>query len=99
MVPFNRHGVQVLFAQYGGDSWCSRQGVTIERRRRDAEAVRDLGDTDIGVGQQRLGDLNVTVGEFRRTPSFAAKATGGGETASGRSRIRLRSNSARAPNI
>ena len=26
--------------------------VPIERRRRDAEAVRDLGDADVGIGEQ-----------------------------------------------
>jgi hypothetical protein len=41
--------------------------------------MRYLPHTDIGVDQQRLGGLNVVVGEFRRPASGAAKATGGGE--------------------
>lgn len=53
--------------------------VSKERRRRDTEAVRDLGYANIRVGQQRFGALDVVVAEFRRTPSVAAKATGGGE--------------------
>jgi hypothetical protein len=43
--------------------------VSIERRGRDAEAVRDLRYADVGISQQRLGDLDVVVSEFRRTPS------------------------------
>ena len=61
----------------------SRGGdVTIERRRRDAEPLRDLSYSDLGIGEHRLGGLDVVVGEFRV-----------------RSRIRLRSNSASAPNM
>jgi hypothetical protein len=53
------------------------------RRRRDAEAVRDLGHPDVGVGQQRLGGLDVVAGEFWRTPSGAARAPSGGEAGLG----------------
>jgi hypothetical protein len=58
----------------------SRGGdVTIERRRRDAEAVRDLRHADVGIGEHRLGGLDVVVGEFRRTASGAANASRGSE--------------------
>jgi hypothetical protein len=40
-------------------------------------AVCDLGDADIGISQQRLG--NVVVGEFWRPPASAARAPSGGE--------------------
>jgi hypothetical protein len=53
--------------------------VPIERRRRDAEAVRDLGDADVGVGQHRLGSLDVVIGKFWRSASGAASTPGGGE--------------------
>ena len=48
--PFSN--VRGIRGSGGGD-------VTIERRWRDAEAVRDLSHTDVGIGQQRLGGLNV----------------------------------------
>ena len=35
--------------------------------------------TNIGIGQHRLGGLDVIVGEFRRTPSRAAHAPSGGK--------------------
>ena len=36
----------------------SRGGdVTIERRRRDAEPLRDLSYSDVGIGEHRLGGL------------------------------------------
>jgi hypothetical protein len=58
----------------------SRGGdVPIERRRRYTQAMRDLGDADVGIGQQRLRGLDVVLREFRRTSSRAAKPTGGGE--------------------
>src|SRR5271155_3477901 len=53
--------------------------VTIQRRRRDAQAVCDLGDADVGVGQHGLGSLDVVVGEFWRTASSAARTPRGGE--------------------
>jgi hypothetical protein len=77
---------------------CGRD-VAIERRRGHAEAVRDLGHADVGIGQQRLGGLDVVVGEFRRASSDAAGARAAARPAWVRSRIRLRSNSANAPNI
>jgi hypothetical protein len=49
-------------------------------RRRDTETVCDLGDADIGVGQHRLGSLDVFIGEFSRTTSGAACAASGGES-------------------
>jgi hypothetical protein len=57
---------------------CGRN-VAIERRRGHAEAVRDLGHADVGIGQQRLGGLDVVVGEFRRPASGAAGAPRGGK--------------------
>jgi hypothetical protein len=59
-----------------------------------------LGDTDVGVGQHRLGSLDVVVGEFWRATSGAAGAArAAARPAWVRSRIRLRSNSASAPNM
>ena len=43
--------------------------VPIERRRRDPETVCDLSDADVGIGQHRLGGLDVVVGEFWRATS------------------------------
>jgi hypothetical protein len=45
--------------------------------------VCDLSDADIGVGQHRLGGLDVVVGEFWRTASGTARAPGGGEAGLG----------------
>ena len=73
--------------------------VTIQRRRRDTKTVCDLSDADVGVGQHRFGSLDVVVGEFWRTTSGAARAPRGGKARWVRSRIRLRSNSANAPNM
>jgi hypothetical protein len=53
--------------------------ISIERRRRDAEAVRDLSHADVGIGEHRLGGLDVVVGEFRRPASGAASMPRGGE--------------------
>src|ERR1700719_4087651 len=53
--------------------------VPIERRGRDAEAVRDLSHADVGIGEQRLGGLDVVVREFRRPASGAANAPRGGK--------------------
>src|SRR5271169_3550339 len=57
---------------------CGRD-VPIERRRRDAEPLRDLSYSDVGIGEQRLGGLDVVVGEFRRSASGAAGAPRGGQ--------------------
>jgi hypothetical protein len=51
------------------DSRFARRDIAIERSRRDAEAVRDLAEADIGIGQQRLGGLDVVIGKFRRSRS------------------------------
>ena len=51
---------------------CGRD-VAIERRRGHAEAVRDLCHADVGIGQQRLGGLDVVVGEFRRASSESVR--------------------------
>ena len=68
--PFSN--VRGIRGSGGGD-------VTIERRWRDAEAVRDLSHTDVGIGQQRLGGLNVLIGQFRRAASRAANTPRGGK--------------------
>src|SRR5271170_2161668 len=58
----------------------SRGGnIAIERRRTDTETVRDLRDTDVGVGEHRLGSLDVVIGEFRRSPDGTASTPRGGE--------------------
>src|SRR4051795_6624709 len=63
-------------------SSCSRK-IPIERRRRDTKALGDLSDGDVGIGEHRLGSLDIILGEFRRTASGAAKAPGGGQTCLG----------------
>ena len=68
--PFSN--VRKIRGARGGD-------VPIERRRRDTETVCDLGDADVGIGQHRLGGLDVVVGEFRRSASGAAGAPSSGE--------------------
>jgi hypothetical protein len=63
---------------------CSCGGdVTIERCRRDAEAVRDSGYADVGIGQHGLVGLDVVVGKFRRTATVAANAPCGGKACLG----------------
>src|SRR3954462_14265780 len=58
---------------------CSRK-IPIERRRRDTKALRDLSDDDVGIGEHRLGGLDVLLRQLRRTASGTAKAPGGGQT-------------------
>jgi hypothetical protein len=41
--------------------------------------VRDLRHADIGIGEHRLGGLDVLVSEFRRTASSTASAPRGGK--------------------
>ena len=41
--------------------------------------MRDLGDADVGIGQHRLGGLDIVVGEFRGASSSAAGAPRGGK--------------------
>jgi len=41
--------------------------------------VRDLIHADVGIGQRRLGGLDVVVREFRRTASGAASTPRGGK--------------------
>jgi hypothetical protein len=58
----------------------SRGGdVTIERRGRDAEAVRDLRHADVGIGEHRLGGLDVVVRQSfgGRPPVRPARPRGG----------------------
>jgi len=56
-----------------------RWDVPIERRGRDAEAVRYLGHGDVGIGEHRLGGLDIVIGEFRGASSSAAGAPRGGK--------------------
>jgi len=56
-----------------------RWDVPIERRGRDAEAVRYLGHGDVGIGEHRLGGIDIAVREFRRSASRAASAPRGGQ--------------------
>jgi hypothetical protein len=76
-----------------------RGDIPIERRRSDTKTLCDLCYGDIGIGQHRLGGLDTIAREFRRMASGAAKTPSGGRPAWVRSRIRLRSNSANAPNM
>jgi hypothetical protein len=64
--------------------------VPIERRRGDAEAVRDLRHADVGISQHRLGGLNASVSFGRRHPVRPARRAAA-RPACVRSRIRLRS--------
>jgi hypothetical protein len=41
--------------------------------------VRDLSHADVGIGEHRLGGLDVVVCEFRRAASGAANAPRGGK--------------------
>ena len=52
---------------------CSGE-VPIERRRRDAEAVRDLSDPDIGIGEQRPRDIKVVFCQLWRSTAGATGA-------------------------
>jgi hypothetical protein len=73
--------------------------ISIERRRRDAEAVRDLSYADVGIGEHRLGCLDVVVGEFRRPASGAASTPRGGEPRLGALADQAALDSANAPNM
>jgi hypothetical protein len=76
--------------------------VPIERRRRDTEAVRDLGDADIGVGEQGPRGFKVILRQLRRTTTRAARASRGGEACLGALSDQAaleRSNSASAPTM
>ena len=58
----------------------SRSGqIAIKRGGRNPEAVRDLSHADVGIGQHRLGVLDVIIGEFRLSASCAARAPSSGE--------------------
>jgi len=57
--------------------------ISIQRRRRHAKAECDLSHADVGVGEHRLGGLDVIVSEFRRPASGAAGTTRGGEAGLG----------------
>jgi hypothetical protein len=54
----------------------SRGGdVAIERCGRNAKAMCNLSDADVGIGERRLGDLDAVVRKFRRTASGTASAS------------------------
>jgi hypothetical protein len=57
--------------------------VAIERRGRDAEAMRDLSYADVGISQHRLGGLDVVVRELRWTASRTTDAPRGGKSGLG----------------
>src|SRR3954453_7504231 len=61
---------------------CGSRGgyIPIERRGGDTEAVRDLSYGNVRISKQRLGGLDIILGEFRGTASGAAKPPRGGET-------------------
>jgi hypothetical protein len=77
--PFNRgrpltaFGARAPFSNVRGIRGSRGGDVPVECRRRDAEAVRDLGHADVGIGEHCLGGLDVVVREFRRAASRAAK--------------------------
>ena len=78
-MPLPRSWGALLLLSSASGIRSSRGGdVPIERRGRDAEAVRDLGDADVGIGQQCPRGVKVIVGEFGRTASGAAGAPSGG---------------------
>src|SRR5215469_1175983 len=88
-------GVKRPFSNAWGIRGARGGQISIQRRRRDAEPVCDLSHADVGIGEHRLGSLDVVVRQFRRPASRAARAA----SSRVRSRIKLRSNSASAPNI
>ena len=57
--------------------------ISIQRRRRDAEAVCDPNHADVRVGEHRLGGFDVLVSEFGRPASSAASTPRGGEAGLG----------------
>ena len=75
--------------------------ISIERRRRHTEAVRDLGNANIGIGKQCSRDVKVVFRQlhFGRRPPVRPRRRAAARPAWVRSRIRLRSNSASAPNM
>jgi hypothetical protein len=53
----------------------SRGGdVPVKRRRRHTEAVRDLGNADIGIRQQCPGDIKIVFSQLWWAASGAARA-------------------------
>src|SRR3954451_2683164 len=61
---------------------CGSRGgyIPIERCGGDTEAVRDLSYGNVRISKQRLGGLDIILGEFRGTASGAAKPPRGGKT-------------------
>ena len=57
--------------------------VAIERRGRDAKAVRNLRNADIGIGEQCPRGFKVFLCKLRRSPAGAAEAPSGGKTCFG----------------
>jgi hypothetical protein len=43
--------------------------VPIERRGGNTEALRDLRDGNVGIGEHRIGGLDIVIREFWRTAS------------------------------
>jgi hypothetical protein len=63
-------GVERSLSNARGIRGSRSRDVPIERRRGHAEAVRDLmRHAYVGIGEYRLGGLDVVVREFRRTAS------------------------------
>jgi len=52
-------GIKRPFSNTWGIRGPRGRHISIERRRRDAEAVRDLSHADVGIGEHRLGGLDV----------------------------------------
>jgi hypothetical protein len=87
------------FEYWRATAWCqtalaqTNDFVTceVEGRRRDAQAVRDLTDADIGIGKPSVS--------FGGRPPVRPARRAAARPAWVRSRIMLRSNSASAPNM
>src|SRR3954447_2151086 len=47
--------------------------IPIERGGGDTKALRNLSDGDVGIGQHRLGGLDVVLCQFWRSPASAPK--------------------------
>lgn len=80
----DRSLVRALMVTSFSSSGCVRgsrgRDVAIERCGRDTEAVRDLGDADVGIGEQRSRDIKVFFRQLWWTASDAARAPSGRKT-------------------
>ena len=54
-------GVKRPFSNAWGIRGARGGQISIQRRRRDAEPVCDLSHADVGIGEHRLGGLDVVV--------------------------------------